>query len=941
MFLLSRLASRGPQLLTTLLVFSLSAGVLGGILFYMDAAGPHVFADITSDVEVDMEILFTTPFYAQNDTSMGEIEQMVSEQEAVLEQETIAVVDSYDWGEYEERRYWRNTYLGVNQSFFTTFSQAIELDDGAPVLTDDTCYMEHATLIGRGLEIGDNYTISLWDWDENGTEIWTNHSLRIASTFVSHIFFEQIIWNQPEDTTLRLITTRQGIDDGFGIRGYSGWNAIEEKIWVDLDHTTVIGSDPAQALENLINLRKTIENRALPYVMVGRFGLIEGVYEYAMWSTSMRAIALAFSIPSIVMGIMLIQYNSNLLADERRKDIGMLKTRGASGWQAFTWVLSSAIITGIVGSLGAVLTGALAALLSSTVRTLMVFDLTQLADMTILLQPTAVVIVFMFSFVVGLIVALPAAVRALLMTPTEAHSVIEREILAEAEELGNPVIELLALALSGYVLMPLLIMMSFGGFYIGSYMAYMMIAAPLLGVFTIALARLMSRPTSRIKARLLEEMEKSRLTVGVRLMSRAVRLFKKSEAMGTMFIAMVFAAGIFASISATTGHNHMMDLYMFQDGADVVINVKTGLENVTLDMLESISGIEGVEHSSAALEFTAYAGYYSTTQGGSRQFYNESISVIAVQPEEWVQSAFMLPYFTLHNTPQVSIPLLSVEYTNVVTSFKPISHYVTDFLGMPVPVFSDQITLSIMGPAGNNVTDCTIVDVMASSEQGATTYLPGEPVARNFIIIDLDYAHSCLDTIHVTKFFIKLQDGYNYTKAVSDLHAISPNSFASVKTPLDDIDEALDSKAAQSLYGVYTLNVLFTLIYLTAGMTIVAAVRVRKMRKQLSILRALGEQSSNLALAVLADTTLGVLIGAGVGAGIGLALTALVINMPLAYIGMASTLSWFRLPVILGVPWLLLTAILSASFLFALAATYLVTRRNLGRNIAEEIQYAE
>ncbi|MCK4483819.1 MAG: hypothetical protein KAU89_03275, partial [Candidatus Thorarchaeota archaeon] len=113
MFLLSRLASRGPQILTTLLIFSLSAGVLGGILFYMDAAGPHVFADITSDVEVDMEILFTTPFYAQNETSMEEIEQMVSEQEAVLEQETIAVVDSYDWRSYEDERYWRNTYLGV------------------------------------------------------------------------------------------------------------------------------------------------------------------------------------------------------------------------------------------------------------------------------------------------------------------------------------------------------------------------------------------------------------------------------------------------------------------------------------------------------------------------------------------------------------------------------------------------------------------------------------------------------------------------------------------------------------------------------------------------------------------------------------------------------------------------------------------------------------
>jgi hypothetical protein len=356
MFLLSRLAARGPQLLTTLLVFSLSAGVLGGILFYMDAAGPFVFEDITGDVDIDMEILFTPSFYAQNDTSMEEIEQMVSEQEAVLRQETIAVVDSYDWRGYEDERYWRNTYLGINQSFFATFSQAIEVDAGAPVLTDDTCYVEHTTLIDKGLEIGDNYTISLWDWDANGTQIWSNHSLRIASTFVSNIFFEEIIWNQPEETTLRLITTRQGIDDSFGFMGYSGWDAIEEKIWVELDHTAVIGSDPAQALENLDNLRKTIENRALPFVRIGRFGLLNGVYEYTLWSTSMRAIALAFSIPSIVMGIMLIQYNSKLLADERRKDIGMLKTRGASGWQAFTWVLSSATITGIVGSLGAVLT---------------------------------------------------------------------------------------------------------------------------------------------------------------------------------------------------------------------------------------------------------------------------------------------------------------------------------------------------------------------------------------------------------------------------------------------------------------------------------------------------------------------------------------------------------------------------------------------------------
>jgi hypothetical protein len=66
MFLFARLSARAPEVITTLLIFSLSSGVLGGILFYMDSTAPTVLKDMTSDVPIDMEVSFGPRFYTQN-----------------------------------------------------------------------------------------------------------------------------------------------------------------------------------------------------------------------------------------------------------------------------------------------------------------------------------------------------------------------------------------------------------------------------------------------------------------------------------------------------------------------------------------------------------------------------------------------------------------------------------------------------------------------------------------------------------------------------------------------------------------------------------------------------------------------------------------------------------------------------------------------------------
>lgn len=945
MFLFARLSSRAPEVLTTLLIFALSSGVLGGILIYMDSTSPDVLDDMTSDLPIDMEVSLTSPFYSQDNITIDDIEENIAEQDYVITTEQVKFVQIEDYSE-EELDY-RKGFLGINFTSFERFSDAIDVEIFNQEYDDNSCLVENALFLRLGLNIGDNYTIDLLVYNSSGYEDEIHKSFTIIGTFSSNIFMYHARWGEPAVTYLRMITTPDAIVSTFDILGYGNYYGIQEKIWVNFDQSLIVTTDSASVIDSLLNVERRIEQDNLPFALVDDFQLIGSVYEFSSWSISMRAIALAFSIPSIIMGAMLIQYNARLLSDTQRKDVGTLKTRGSSGWQAFTWVLSNALATGFIGSLGAIITGIASALLSGTVRELLVFDPQRIAGFEILLQPYAVITVFLFSFSVGLIVALPSAVKALIMTPSEAHSHLQTDVLADAEKMGTSTIDLIAIGITGYLLFPLIGSLAYSSFNAFSSMTYTAIIIPVLGIFLFSFTRLLSRPTAAIKAKVLGGMRHPSLIVGSKLMSRTVLMFKKSETMGTMFIAMVFTAGLFSAVSATTGNTHMKEIFMFETGADVTIDINPAFTNITMDLVANISAVEGVAHVSPMFRTTAYIQYVSANYFGSVATYNRTITVFGVEPDSWIESAFWLDYFTYYDLPRNSIAKLSElneNGINILTSFKPIYTYTVDSIGNRFPQYSDTLDLQIMSLGWSNLTECTIVDLMTSRVSDRATgftYVPGASDASDFIVADIDYIHSSMNNTRVNKFYIDLDPGTNYTKVMNDINAIAPYSFYDIESPFTSIESVLDSRATQSIYGAYTLNVLFSLIYLTIGMVIVSVVRVRGLRKQFSVLRALGTPSSSIIIASLTETSIGILIAAAIGGTIGITLAFLLMNVPLIHMGVSTLTLWMRLPVQLVLPIPLISVIVSLAISASLLATYIVLVRTLRMNISEEIQYNE
>jgi ABC-type lipoprotein release transport system permease subunit len=905
----------------------------------MDTIGPQVLDDFTEDVSIDLKVEIQPIFGFQNETSLEDIIATIANQTHILDTESVAYLQSFEWYQ-DDPRYYENTYLGVESSFFETFPNALEDTQGNSPFDNTSCWVEKETMDDLGLAIGDNYTARTVQWDQHGNRIENTVNFTIVGTFTSELFMRSYYWQQPEFTSLRMVTTQVGIRNRMAPVFMD--STVRDAVWATIDHSLILSSDPAETIDELENIRRRIEQRLLPYAVVpyGGYELRDAVNKYVNWVFVIRAIGVAFCIPTIFMGMFLVYYNSNLLADEQRRDVGTLKTRGASGRQAFSWIMGSGLFTAIVGSVGAIGTGIAGAVLSSTVRTFMNFNLTQLGEFTFYFTTQSIIFVFVFSFVMGLLVSIPAAAKALTITATEAHSIVQRENLLDRETIGNPFFDIVGFAISAYLLGPMLMMLGYG-FSLVAIASMMLLVVPLLAIALFTFTRGAARIGPWFKSRVLDRIKRPRLAPASRVLSRATNVFKKSEIIGTMFIALVFTAGVFSSVSASTGYAHMEHLFLFETGADISVELNPAFDNMTRAFVDNLSAIEGVTSACAVLEASGVVMYTTQDTMGAVSQVRREINVIGVQPELYEETGFWLPYFAYESTPQMGLQAMQLANSNVLSSFKPFSHYAGQYPNR-VPVYGDTYRLEIArDPNEKFYLDCNIVDTLSSMEGGGVRYLPGYSNLPSFVLVNLNYVQMALDTDSVSRYFVRIEDGANYTRIIQDIHEAAPNNVVGIDSAHEQRDQTLDAKAGQSVFGVYTLNVVFALVYLTAGMAVVSVIRVRKLRREFSIMRALGSDTSSIMLVVGIDMLAGICIASVIGSLFGIFLASLVSQIPLVFIGSSTTSLWTRLPVVPSIPTGILAGIIGTAFVFSLFAVLTVTWRCLQANIAEEIQYAE
>ncbi|MFQ5833543.1 MAG: FtsX-like permease family protein [Candidatus Thorarchaeota archaeon] len=507
---------------------------------------------------------------------------------------------------------------------------------------------------------------------------------------------------------------------------------------------------------------------------------------------------------------------------------------------------------------------------------------------------------------------------------------------------------------SGVLLIPLLSILISSQLSVLASLLFAATVIVLLAVFIVGLTLLLSRMAASLKSTILTRIQNQRYVVGLQLIGRSARVFRRTESYSLMFIAMVFTAGISSSLAATTGNNHMKALFQYEVGADIVVNVIPGLENVTSDLVNEIEEIDGVMTSSGILEVGATAEFWNDW-GGNLWRFRRRATIFGVDGTDFVGSAFFMPYFTHYQSPVSSFQQIDDNHSKVIASFMPIIGYETTLLGERVAVFSDEVVLEVYSTNGVHRSNYTIADVMADypggfSPQGwwfgrtpiySTVYFPGESSVDLFVVVNLDHLHTVLSSKRLSKIYVDLEPGADYSQVMDEIAALAPNSFTSIDSPLPSIDEILDTRAGQTIYGAYSLNIMFSVLYLTVGTSLVMTAKIRKMRKSFSILRALGSEPETITNAMLVDTTTGLILGAVIGAISGYMLTLIVLSLPLTYLGLSTAVSWEGLPVTMAFRLELIVGIVIVCFIFSLAATYVVMRRGLSVDIAQDLSASE
>jgi ABC-type antimicrobial peptide transport system permease subunit len=274
----------------------------------------------------------------------------------------------------------------------------------------------------------------------------------------------------------------------------------------------------------------------------------------------------------------------------------------------------------------------------------------------------------------------------------------------------------------------------------------------------------------------------------------------------------------------------------------------------------------------------------------------------------------------------------------------PVLGYSTDAFGNAVSKYTTDMTLDIYGPGGSHESNCTIVDVMANSLEGGKhvqTYFPGEQSTSDFVVVNLSYLHYCLNNTRLTRIYVRLANPADYIRVMQDIRELDPASIGGVSSPYDEIQAALEARTGQAVTGTYALNLTFSFLYLTAGTFLVVTAKTRMMRRHFSLLRALGMDRNPITYSVLLDSFVNVVLGAVVGCIMGSILTLLMAGVPLSYLGSTTSVSWKDLPMTIVVPVDLLVVFTVIAFAFSLLSAFVITKRSLTSNIADDLRLRE
>jgi putative ABC transport system permease protein len=737
-----------------------------------------------------------------------------------------------------------------------TVAKALDLDVGDSI----TCAFRHEEYSGGK----DNYTLKITTLNITSTvsSIWTQPGFEDSNV---EWFGTTILYKADSDIWLGLVNNpvilniadygQSGINRSSSTPLYSvEWNYF---IWVDRDEVVRIADLPGSVGE-LNSIQNQLAKKLYPMgVRVSESGLDYTLATLKLNLGGQEPLFLALSLPLLALGIYLSAVGVDLGMTERRREAGILKSRGASDRQVFGSLMTEAAMLGAISGIAGLLVGALVSrFLLSAVASSGGEAVTQVTDFVTSLRTIVLCVLLGITLMIAASYGSFKRVSQSQVSHALHHYSPEA---TQAEYSAGP--DLLLLAMAIWSLTAISLGSDWPDHLHLSWMAEVVADAifltgvamlPLLPfILSLSLVRLLTRGSRRLYSRFAWFVKSWTKDLHYLVERNIVRNPRRASNL-CVIISLALAFGLFISVSMESTMNYERENVRFDVGADIkltALDTQFASHNtVDSSKLENVSALEGVEHAASYSELVLYfdlTGIFS------------SASSVVMDATDYLETVKPDDFFFVDGGSGLLQELATPG--NVLLS--------ADFAERTGAQTGDSIPLIISNGQLFNEQDVTVV--------GLVKNLPGLVGVEAFVdraTLSFSPDQNLTGLFYDYGAFIDVAAGSNmHEVALKAVAQSNLEGLACTSTILEDELDALEKEPTfASLAGFLYIEYALSILTMSVGVGLLIFVAVYDREKELACIVARGSSGRQLRKILMGESMSLMVVGLIVGTTVGL-----------------------------------------------------------------------
>ena len=630
-------------------------------------------------------------------------------------------------------------------------------------------------------------------------------------------------------------------------------------VWVDRgEYANIVNI--ALSIDRLETLNGRLERAASEVSARFSCPVVQVLFDLGSDLSQKKLAFIGLSLPVVVLGVYLSVVGVEMGMTERRREIGVLKSRGAGNGQIFaSLVMESMLLGAVAGFLGLATGFLISRFLLVPMSTLYESEAVSTATTSFFISHMTIAVVVLFGILLMLLSSYKPMRRASRMAVAEAlHQYTPKTVKVEYRSRYD----IAALVFVGYSIACVFWLRQAAPYWSGgSFVAYLLFSVTVIAgssfvpaipfLLSVSIIRLVTRGSRRLYTRFSWIVSRWTKELHYIVEKNIARNPKRASNIG-IIVSLAVAFGLFVSITMESELAHAEKVVLYEVGADIRYNGycrynETGFYDVDYSVLGTMDSVDGVDKSVMVREQSVNAEH---SYASMAIFDTEAFADLIEIGSGWYVGDGSHDITDLGENGTVFIN--------------------EDFADANYLVVGDTIEASM-----DVYPDHDSVGITVSAELRVVGVLKQLPGMSNNLYVDSDTLSfiepDWYGGYNIIRFFVMVEEGADPSEVADGVLAWGSSAGLEgwVEVTEERLEEAMAAPEFRTLRDFLYMEYALSIVMLTCGVGLVLFVTVWDRRNELACILARGSSPEQMRRILMGESislmTLGLVVGSSAG----------------------------------------------------------------------------